>query len=134
MPLILLAGVLRIENQNITAVEKLDQSLMPICRSFLCLFRPHLISTSRMQKEFIWLMIRQKSDGASAGEEAIARTDARMIYKNRVHLHLAEGKRHFTQPTDVDFPGELAHRYREERRLHWLGKNFAEGGTGAVEP
>src|SRR5438105_15064144 len=57
-----------------------------------------------------------------------------MIHKNRVHLHLAEGKRHFTQPTDIDFPGELAHRYREERRSHRLGHDFFEAGASPVEP
>src|SRR5262249_48391668 len=56
-----------------------------------------------------------------------------MIHKNRLHSHLAERKRHFAQPTDVDLPGELAHRYREERRPHRLGHNLTEGGPGPVE-
>src|SRR5436190_12658193 len=59
---VFLIGVLRVENQNVAAAQKLNQRSMLIRRNFLSLFRTQLFSPRCMQKKFIRLVIGKKSN------------------------------------------------------------------------
>jgi hypothetical protein len=62
MRFVFFVGVLRVENQNIAAAKKLDQASTLVGCGLFCVLRVQLISLCRVKKEFIRLVIRQKSN------------------------------------------------------------------------
>src|SRR5206468_7273839 len=59
---VFLVGVLRVENQNVAAAQKLNQRSVLVRRNFSGLFRTQLFSPRRMEKKLIRLVIRKKSN------------------------------------------------------------------------
>src|SRR6266481_377088 len=59
---VFLIGVLRVENQNVAAAQKLNQRSVLVRRNFSGLFRTQLFSPRRMEKKLIWLVIGKKSN------------------------------------------------------------------------
>src|SRR6266446_137939 len=59
---VFLIGVLRVEDQNVAAAQKLNQRSVLVCRNFSGLFRTQLFSSRCMEKKLIRLMIGKKSN------------------------------------------------------------------------
>ena len=59
--LVLFVGVLRVENQNIAAVKKLNEIGLLIYRSLFCFLRSHVIALGGVQK-FVGLVVGQERD------------------------------------------------------------------------
>src|SRR6516162_4936854 len=131
--LIFLIGVLRVENQNVAAVQKFNQRTVLLRRNFFRLFRTQLFSPCFVEKKLIRLVIGKERNGTAAGENSVTSADPGMIYERRVNVQFTEREFHLVQFVDVHSRGELTHRDWKERRPHWLHHDLAERRPGAIK-
>src|SRR4029453_4721171 len=107
---VFLIGVLRVENQNVAAAQKLNQRSVLVRRNFSGLFRTQLLSAGGVEKKFIRLGMGKKKKGPATGENAVTSADAGMIHERGVNVQFSERKLHLVQFVNVLFCGGLTIR------------------------
>src|SRR5207249_11172504 len=89
--LVFLVGVLRVENRHLAIPQKLHH-LGPLCGGKISRFVPidSVLCRELHFERLVRFVVWHVCDRSSAGKEAIASADARMIRKLCLHLHLAD--------------------------------------------
>src|SRR5262245_9057624 len=96
-------GILRIDDEDVGAVQKVDQ-LAPRLRSDRSRVGNIRLSGAHVAKleHIVGLVVWQKSDGAIGGSEAITDANAGVIHESRFDLDLPDRKLQFLQLFDQD--------------------------------
>src|SRR5712671_6383731 len=107
MCLVFIVGVLRVENEDVAAVEKLNQFSACFLRARACLFRTQGFTLRGMNLEIVVLfVVRKKSDRSLGGVEAISDANTGMIHRLSAHFYFADIEIVFLELLDFDTPGQ----------------------------
>src|SRR5438045_2410677 len=133
MRLVFLVGVLGIQNQNVRALKEFDELSAIPERAFLGLLRTEQMRFRGVQLEcFVRFVIRQISDRAFAGQNAIAHANARMIHESSAHANAADFEIHRIELLNLDLSRQVVKLDREKRRGHLSFENFLKSAPAAV--
>ncbi len=87
MILILGISILRVDDENITAVQEFYEFIpFALCEG-LRLLRIRAVRVRYVQLQLVGFVIREKADRARGGEEPIAGANARVVCERRAHTH-----------------------------------------------
>src|SRR6266581_1007571 len=132
---VLLISILRIQDHQVAALNKLDHLCALSCGKIARFVLADSIARGQLQLErLVRFIVRKVSDRSRACKKAVTCANAWMICKPGVHLDFSDLKLHLLQFLNRQVAWEFASTHGETRRLHLTGPALCKTSASSFVP